>query len=534
MIETTPIFDHFRNFKVLVSLAERFLLTHQLDAAAVFGQMAAEYCSRNHPGLFASFGLEDLLVRIGQETMSSVSMCQGLHSTNGAVNRVLHVLTQAHNVGGHTRFVWRWIQRDAERAHAVALTRQMEVRTPKPLIDAVFASGGRLFHIDRRIGGLVARTEALRRLASNTDLIVLHIHPYDVVPVIGLSGMQQRPPVIFVNHADHLFWQGVSISDVVAHFRHSGLRLSLRRRNIENKRCTILPIPVNRTERKLSRSEAKIRLGIAQDAVVLLSVASSYKFRSTNSISIIEALLPVFRACREVILVLVGPNEHDLPACTDPDIRERVRFFGRREDTFLFYQAADIYLDSIPFASVTSLLEAGSLGVPLVGYCTHPADAETLCADDPGLVQSFLYPNDLITYCENVVRLVRDQSFRERLGSQIQEEITDIHEVRWRKILEGLYSQAFSVPPMESSWKIEDRMLENETDLRLAEVQKGWGTSCNRETVVRSHYRLLPLRIRFRVWSEFRKPGALLPDFLPSETVCTSIRRLFARCVGRL
>ena len=44
----------------------------------------------------------------------------------------------------------------------------------------------------------------------------------------------------------------------------------------------------------------------------------------------------------------------------------RIVTYPERAGTSVLYDAADIYVDSFPAVSITSLLEAGSLGIPLV------------------------------------------------------------------------------------------------------------------------------------------------------------------------
>ena len=123
--------------------------------------------------------------------------------------RVLHVVTECAAVGGHSRMAWRWIERDAARVPTLALTRQ---RGPVPdrRAGAVGARGGRV--ADPEGHDLIARARELAALVDAADLVVLHVHPFEVVAPIALADRAGRPPVLLVNHADHCFWLGPALS----------------------------------------------------------------------------------------------------------------------------------------------------------------------------------------------------------------------------------------------------------------------------------------------------------------------------------
>jgi hypothetical protein len=526
--------DHFRMFGDLVSRADFFLQKSDFESAAAFGQMAAEYAWRNHAGLFVSPRLEGLMWRVAEKAMEPSIRSTRSFPVNRSIKRVLHVITEAYGVGGHTRLAWRWIKSDLERVHSVFLTRQGAHEVPIALRDAMTSSGGRLYQVDTQIGGLIHRAKTLQQLASRFDLIVLHIHPYDVLPIIGLSQRADRPPVIFVNHADHVFWLGVSISDIVAHFRTSGLRLSMTRRTIEHKRCAILPIPIIPADRRVSRSEAKRILNLSDTDVVLLSIASAYKFKGRGTINFLDATVPVVKKCGNTVLLVVGPDEKDLRLNTDPATARRVHLYGKRDDNLLFYQAADIYLDSLPFASITSLLEAGMLGIPLVSYCAHPRSSEVLCADDPGLIRSLLRVENLQAYHTTISELVNNSELRERLGEQTRAGICETHDRKWPEYREDIYAHALSIPFKGKPQGVEDQMVQEELDLRLMRYGRDWGIERHVHEIIRSHYLLLSLRLRLKFWAQMKRNiSNIFPEFLLPDWLYSVIKKLVTNFVRR-
>jgi len=522
------ITDHYHNFCDFISQAEHFLKIGEIDAAAVFGQMAADYAFRNHPGFFVSPRLENLLTHIGRMTMERGAKFSDHFRANNSPKRILHILTQAYELGGHTRLAWRWIERDKDHIHSVLLTRQGERKVPKNLINAVKASGGHIYRIDKQFGGLISRAKTLRRLANQNDIVVLHIHPYDVVPIIGLSYREKYPAVCYMNHADHLFWLGVSISDVIAHIRQSSWQLSIKRRKVEAKRCLMLPIPVNKTNRQLTRVVAKFQLGIAEDAIVLLSVASGYKYNKIDDkIHFINAVRPILEKCDKTILLVVGPSESDLHLDMSLKVYNRIKVYGPQKDIELFYQAADIYLDSFPFASITSLLEAGSFGVPIVSYCVHPEQAAVLCADDPGLIKSLVCTKDLESYRNIIIKLIQDDSLRDRLGKQTENEIVEVHEILWPQFLKSLYETVWLIEPPGNVIDDVDEVHADEIDTRLVTLQKATGKAWSKEMSVWNYYRLLPLWLRYQMRNQrHRKFPRWVPDWLISESLGKWLKKI--------
>jgi hypothetical protein len=162
------------------------------------------------------------------------------------------VATSVEAVGGHTRMIRRWIERDAEAArHSIALIRQRKA-VPPDVSRAVLAAGGRIFRLGTRRAGLLDLARELRAVAAGVDLVVLHVAPQDVVPLLAFSGLAERPPIALLDHADHLFWTGVSIADAVIGLRRSGRDLATAARGVAPERSLALPIPVEAEARRRS------------------------------------------------------------------------------------------------------------------------------------------------------------------------------------------------------------------------------------------------------------------------------------------
>jgi len=402
--------------------------------------------------------------------------------------------------------VWRWIQHDAGRTHSVVLTAQGPQSPPAQLEPAVEATGGRLSALNA--GDLLSRARDLRNLAVTHDLVILHTHPHDVIPVVALAERQGLPPVVLFNHADHVFWLGVGIADVVACGRDSGLLLAQGRRGIGPERCGWLPIPLVAPQRGLSSLEAKKQLGLPPDAIILLSVGSSYKYVPITGAHFVDVVMPVLQHRPNVFLLVVGPSDVGPWRSGRHQTDGRVLALGERRDLALIYEAADIYIDSFPFCSPTALLEAGSYGIPLVGYCSHPASASVLCGDAPGLSRVLLRVTNVADFRASLTRLVDAAAFRSLAGEQARKEILGIHSGQsWSALLNDLYRRAMIVPTLGALQRNEDEKSITELDVALVTFQANSGLSAGLKGSLRPLIRDFSPNATFRLRGSARAWG---------------------------
>ena len=360
-------------FDAMIDDASLTVAQSRFRSAAAILQTAARFAWYNHPGVFQSPRLEALAAQIGQHLPRPKSTTTEL---NG---HVVHVISQAYSVGGHTRLVWRWIENDHTRVSTVVLTGQQGVPVPQPLHDAVAASGGKIISLGERSSNLLVRAAELRQIAQNgADTVVLHVHPYDVLPSIALNDVAAK--VVFLNHADHVFSVGVGTADVVADIRPAGQRLSLARRNVPPHRSAILPIPLSaplRGDKGLARATRNLT-----DSCVIISIASGYKYGATPGNHFIDIHRDFVLAHPEVTLIVVGPESKDRWQEVSEETGGRFRAVGMVQGIDAYYDSADIYVDSIPFASLTSLLDAATRGVSVLASCS-PTPAARLAEPPP-------------------------------------------------------------------------------------------------------------------------------------------------------
>jgi glycosyltransferase involved in cell wall biosynthesis len=471
-----------RNGAVLRALEAHVESLHRSGddlGAAAWSQIAGEFAHRNHPGRFTSPRIEEVLARIGA-TLPPVPARRAPE-----VRRVLHVLTEAYGTGGHTKQAIRWMTRDAGRLHDVALTAPRAA--PPALVEAANA-----IH-EVRGHDLLARASGLRRLAAGYDLVALHVHCWDVVPAIAFAARTDGPPVVLLDHADHLFWLGAGVADVVNNGRTPCVDVQTRRRGFTADRSVLLPVPADPCVRVQSADEAKDSLGIPRAARVLLTIAVEHKFAPVLQPTFFDAAAAALERSPSAILVAIGPRpEH--PGWPELAARfpGRVHALGRQSPEALVpvWDAADAYLDSYPFSSNTSAIEAAMHAIPVVSFAPDPEAQGMLLTNDPGFEADVVRAADPAAYGEAVAALLADPgdiAERQRAGAE------SMHSGdAWQDLLERLYARALASEPARPPARTAHAEDVTQWELVHHLLFAATGVTCSLRQAVRDQAKVLP------------------------------------------
>ena len=423
-----------RKFMAFMDQAEFALLSGNLEKAAMLVKQAADAAHHCHPGFFSSPRLELMLCSIAKKLQPGVPVPLTTAIKHTGKRNVLHVLSQGYHSGGHTRLVERWVSLDTASVHSVIVTLNSTTNPPW-LMEAALQSGGWYQALDSMKLGLCPRAQILRSMAADwADVVVLHIHPHDPVAAMAF-GVPGGPPVVFLNHADHAFTIGMSAADVVAELRLAGQTLSTSRRS-DAKSC-LLPIPINRPQPLTDKVLAKQALGVHADKVVFLTVATPYKLVPCGEYNFVNLLREIVRKYEQAEVVVVGPADTGEWAELKRTSNGRIKAVGIQYDLNPFHSAADIYLVSMPMGSLTATLEAGVLGIPVVGLAVNVGTLRVDVA--PGIVETlFDSYQELFAAIDS---LVSNEAYRIAQGDALQAAILHNHYAGWTEHLQALYQQ---------------------------------------------------------------------------------------------
>ena len=300
----------------------------------------------------------------------------------------------------------------------------------------------------------------------------------------------------------------------------------LVRRGVEDRRSFLLPTVGEPTVRLRSRSEAKRELRIPEDRVVLVSVARGAKYRTLGDVSFADRHVPVLRRHPEATLIVVGVGDpqdwHRARAAVDG----RIIALPEMPDPRIYFEAADIYLDSYPFPSSTSMLEAVGYGLPPVTLFAIPDAARIIGINHIGLLGSVTQARSDAEYTEAVSTLIADADLREQKGRHAREVAEQtITPPGWCEHLEKMYERARELPPLDPTRLHNNAAIERpylgEPDCRHASI---YGSNVSLPEITKVHMGMLSARSRLACWNELRQAGAfrsgaesakaLLPEWL--------------------
>lgn len=403
---------------------------NNLDSALAWAQITAHFAFIRHPGFYSSAPLEDLLLQVAQKIENKtnqppVTLPESQKKDDNKL-RFLYVITEGYETGGHSQFIAQWIKNTSKTSvHSLIETADSKI-IPEILTSAITASGGWYKSLSTLSSSLAERSLILRQLARGwADVIVLFTHPFDPIPTAAF-GIEGGPPIIFCNHADHAFWLGISISDVIANYHVTGGLLGAKRRGILD--FKLLPIPLSRPELKIRDEVARNKLGLRYDEIMLLTVGRDEKFLPFENYNFLDVMIKFIKKHSKLKLFAVGPSNKGRWKEASDQTDGRISALGLIDRCSLesFYNAADLYVVSFPCGSGTALLEAGLHNIPSV--CLRLEMLPHICgADDVAFENSKVHVDSAIEFISSLEYMIEHPYSCSLKALEVKENIENSH-----------------------------------------------------------------------------------------------------------
>ncbi|MGL6363261.1 hypothetical protein ACSZM1_15190 [Aeromonas veronii] len=412
-------------------------------------------------GRYCSPVIEDVYLEMARRIHSPVKRSFDKDST-------LHVMTECYGVGGHSKVVERWLSIcDNREKHSIVFTSQKLQIIPHDFFELIRNKRGEVISLSD-VKFISSKAKLLRSIASGYERIVLHIHMYDVVPLVAFGTEEFTRPIIFYNHADHLFWLGASIADVVAETREWGKMFSQKYRGING--SMVLSIPPSKN---MKRYDTSVQAGnVINDCIRILSVGSAHKYIELNENNLTRYIEWVLREYSNTEFVLVGPKKEQFPQLGRliKEYPSRVFILGPRSNSELheLMLSSDLVIDSFPMSGGTALGEAVSLGVPVLAI-----QSVTGHLDYTYRSESYCYTFDELLF--KTGKFISDPEYRSVLSSDIYRCFSESEDIdKWRERLDNIIR---SLPERHSVKKIGQQTISlfNELDqfiLKTTESRK--------------------------------------------------------------
>jgi hypothetical protein len=187
--------------------------------------------------------------------------------------------------------------------------------------------------------------------------------------------------------------------------------------------------------------KAREILGIPRDTVVLLTIASSYKYTTFGEYNFVATLQKVLALHDHVLLLAVGPKPEGDWLAASLTLGGRVRALGKQTDLRVYHACADIYLDSFPFSSITSMLEVCAQGIPVLGL-SNP-NAPIFSDMDIKGDFSLTHQSSLEQYENMLGAMIESPELRREIGINQQKSVKENHLIPgWCDYFKGILKEA--------------------------------------------------------------------------------------------
>lgn len=416
------------------------------EDAASYTKNLCRYAWLNFTGYYSLWKIENYLNAIGEEVPK-------LESYNVPKNnKVLHICSEIYETGGHTKLVFNWIKNNPEKEHHITVTRPR--KNEKNVSEIYNFDYGKIKLLEGNSN--IGLAFQLKKYANEFEFIVLHIHPDDIIPVLAFSDRNFKIPVIFNNHADHIFWIGNSVIDILVQIRNATGKLDTERRNMKD--YLLLPILPD-----FMNSDKDKALEKKENTTYLLSTGSEYKYKPSENHHFFSSIYKIVKQNKNTEIYIAGVNP--TYEFAKDFLHPHIHLLGNVENLQDYENLCDIYIEGFPIASFTALLQPAVKG-KCIQLMHNPPKQIKLFEDDE--TTGFVYLDSEEKWLKNISALIGDKNYREEIRNKQQEFIKKEYSLEsWKIKLENIYNFSSSIshtikqPQKDVFFQTEEEVLLN-------------------------------------------------------------------------
>ena len=324
-------------------------------------QRVAQFALRHHPGRFADGALENMALEVGEGLSDRANRGETDTPSSGSrASRTLHVATTLYDIGGHSRVLAKWVERNFRAEHRIVLTHQWH--DPSPVMRDRIAGCGSAFVRLPAYRSLVHRAMELRAISRTFDRVILHTHPHDCIPVLAFA-KQGGPPVAMFNHAHFSFNLGSTVSDMIINTVEYYRDISRRHRFARSTELLTGVAGMLPTEEGIvDKAAARRELSLPEQATVIMSLAHEPYYRPMEGYNFFRTLETLMGKLPDAYFLIVGVRK-DSPLVPE-SLRKKPRLVmtGVVLNPIVHYRASDLFLESFPMPSLGAVHEAIGYG----------------------------------------------------------------------------------------------------------------------------------------------------------------------------
>lgn len=262
-------------------------------------------------------------------------------------NHITHIISEAYDVGGHTKILRNFITAAKRRkiAQDVIVSRASNLNFEK-----FCAENDIKPHILR--GPLSMRVKEIVEICKKTKVIILYIHPDDLVSAISARALREiGKKVLYLNHADHTFSFGIGASSCLLEVSGYGWEMSENRRKYLSH--SFVGIPIGKFENRERR-----------DRSFILSIGSSRKYEPREGINFQKTISEIIRRTGINIKIIGTLGEEPWWEEVKKSFRDKIKFYGTMtyDSAKDYLENSSCYIDSFPITGGTALTEALAAG----------------------------------------------------------------------------------------------------------------------------------------------------------------------------